>query len=503
MLGAAIDVYKRTRKKNDQVFNAYVMRPLAAAVVAVVAKTPVTPNQLTLLNLFIFVGAAIVFVLMPTFAGALIGVAVLELSYMFDCADGMLARHKQLASKEGHLFDFFTDEAKAVLLAGSLGVRLWRTGGYGISLQGVELWAPGDARFLLLAVAAVVIVSSGLSLTNFVRHPVMAGKETAVESHYANAEPKLLSPMTFLRFLNHYPSHVYVWAIVGRLDAFLWMYVALNALYLAKGWLGLALKFGRGLGIAHRLHAARGLGVELGEIRPPGELPRREPLALLDPAHQQGRANHAGRQQHELHARHQEHARERQAEPEHLALVRKDPGEPVAQAHVADAERVVEQVPADEDRREQQLDGQDHPARARHEDLDGGQHDHDRHADEADARAAERAPGVEGERRLRAGGQTELFLGDADQAIEGRGRDRLREEGAAEQGHDEHHERRDDLEQRLAHRPVPGLGRPDGVPHEPRHEGERHDGQAHHDDRRDDHRHGGEDPRARRDHDHP
>ena len=246
MLSAAIDVYKRTRKKNDQLFNAYVMRPLAAVVVSVVAKTPVTPNQLTLLNLFIFVAAAVLFVAMPTLAGALIGVAVVELSYMFDCADGMLARHKQLASKEGHLFDFFTDEGKAVLLAGSLGVRLWRTGGYGVSLQGVELWLPGDARFLLLTVAAVVIVSSGLSLTNFVRHPVMAGKETSVESHYeANAAPKFFSPMTFLRFLNHYPSHLYLWAIAGRLDAFLWMYVALNGLYLAKGWLGLVLKFGR------------------------------------------------------------------------------------------------------------------------------------------------------------------------------------------------------------------------------------------------------------------
>ena len=51
--------------------------------------------------------------------------------------------------------------------------------------------------------------------------------------------------MTFLRFLNHYPSHIWIFALIGRLDAFYWMYVALNLLYLARGWLGLALRFGR------------------------------------------------------------------------------------------------------------------------------------------------------------------------------------------------------------------------------------------------------------------
>ena len=51
--------------------------------------------------------------------------------------------------------------------------------------------------------------------------------------------------MTFLRFLNHYPSHIYLFAAFGRLDVFLLGYVALNALYLAKGWLGLLVRFGR------------------------------------------------------------------------------------------------------------------------------------------------------------------------------------------------------------------------------------------------------------------
>ncbi len=139
VFGTARDIYFSTRKKHDQLWNTYVMRPLAAGVVAIAAKTPVTPNQLTLLNLGIFVVAAALLVALPSYAGGLIAVVVLEVSYLFDCADGMLARHKKIASKEGHLFDFFTDELKAILLAGALALRLYRAGGIGFD---VATWAP-------------------------------------------------------------------------------------------------------------------------------------------------------------------------------------------------------------------------------------------------------------------------------------------------------------------------------------------------------------------------
>src|SRR5262245_17272337 len=103
MIGAAIEVYRATRKKHDLVFNVYLMRPIAAFFVAVFAKTPVTPNQVTLLNLAVFVVAIALFVVMPGYRGGLVAVAVLEASYCLDCVDGMLARHKKIASKEGHL----------------------------------------------------------------------------------------------------------------------------------------------------------------------------------------------------------------------------------------------------------------------------------------------------------------------------------------------------------------------------------------------------------------
>jgi hypothetical protein len=250
MLSNAKAIYLATRKRHDQLFNTYFMRPLAAGVVSVIARTGVTPNQLTILNVVLFAGAAAIFVAVPSVAGALLGIVVLELSYLFDCSDGMLARHKKMASREGHLFDFFTDEIKAVMLVGSLAVRFWRTGGFGIS---ASHWEAGEPGFLLAGVAGVAVIASATSLTNFVRRPEISGRETPIEAHYETVEQTETAGikkiamlfMTFLRFLNHYPSHIWLFGIAGRLDLFFWIYVAINFLYLARGWLGLILRFGR------------------------------------------------------------------------------------------------------------------------------------------------------------------------------------------------------------------------------------------------------------------
>src|SRR5262245_59594802 len=98
MLGTTKAIYLATRKRHDQLFNTYFMRPIAAGAVAVLARTGVTPNQLTLLNLIIFVVAVGLLVALPTYEGGVSAIAVLEFSYLFDCADGMLARHKKIAS---------------------------------------------------------------------------------------------------------------------------------------------------------------------------------------------------------------------------------------------------------------------------------------------------------------------------------------------------------------------------------------------------------------------
>ena len=117
-------IYLATRKRNDQLFNAYFMRPLAAVLIALIQNTAATPNRLTLASVSIFTISAGLFMGLPDGTGLVAAIVALELSYLCDCADGMLARHRKIASQQGHLFDFFTDEVKAVMLVGAVGVRL-------------------------------------------------------------------------------------------------------------------------------------------------------------------------------------------------------------------------------------------------------------------------------------------------------------------------------------------------------------------------------------------
>lgn len=238
-----VEVYRIARKKNDQIWNVFVARPLAAPIVSLLLPTRVTPNQLTFLNLFIFVVAMGALAWVPGQEGALLGVLLLELSYVFDCADGMLARTKKLASPVGHLLDFMTDELKAFLLVGGISIHLWRRS--------------GDERLLLLGVLGLVVVASGLALTTFVRRPEYSGKATTTEAHYETAgaappAPSLakrgaLALLTFLRFLNHYPSHIWIWALLDRMQEFLAMYLVLNLLYLGQTSLGVLVRLGRPL----------------------------------------------------------------------------------------------------------------------------------------------------------------------------------------------------------------------------------------------------------------
>ncbi len=65
MFSKTREIYLATRKKHDLLFNAYFMRPIAAFVVGIVAPTGVTPNQLTILNLFVFAISAALLIALP------------------------------------------------------------------------------------------------------------------------------------------------------------------------------------------------------------------------------------------------------------------------------------------------------------------------------------------------------------------------------------------------------------------------------------------------------
>ena len=230
----AAAIYRLTKKKPDLVWNEYVCRPLAALLVYALQGTRITPNQVTLVSLAVASVSVGILAFVPGWAGLVLGAVVFELSYVLDCADGMLARLRNLQSPQGHLFDFLMDELKAFAILGACSVRLWAERGY-------------DPGYLLVGIVGLVAVASGIALTTFVRRPEIAGPPAAA----APSSPiqGIVGAVEKVAKLDiHYPSYFLFVALSGRLELYLFPYVAVNALYAARVLGQVALRFGRAQG---------------------------------------------------------------------------------------------------------------------------------------------------------------------------------------------------------------------------------------------------------------
>ncbi len=233
---SAVEVYRKTRKVPDLFWNAYVCRPIAAALVSAIAGTRITPNQITLSAVFVALGSVALLLFVPGYWGLIAAALVFEFSYVLDCADGMLARWRGVASPVGHLLDFLMDELKAFCLLAAVSVRLFLE--------------HGDTRFLLLGLFGLVALASGIALTTFVRRPEVTGPASVTTDASAPPSKSLVRRAVGwveggAKFVIHYPSYLLYVAIFGRIELYFLPYIAINALYAARAFAGVAVRFGR------------------------------------------------------------------------------------------------------------------------------------------------------------------------------------------------------------------------------------------------------------------
>jgi phosphatidylglycerophosphate synthase len=249
-LGSIGQVYRATLKRSDIPFNVYVCRPLAAVVVYFLQGTRVAPNQVTFFSLFVALGAALCLVLLEWPLGLWLGVGVYELSYVFDKVDGMLARSRGVQSASGHLLDFLMDEIKAFVILAAVAIGAHRSS--------------GQVEMLLIGLGGVVCLASGIAMTTFQRRPEVLSARGAGNAPRAaaSAEPDeppsapataaSASPLARAvraaeavgRFFIHYPSYIWLAAVLTDARFFLYPYVAVNALYCARSLLGLMRRYG-------------------------------------------------------------------------------------------------------------------------------------------------------------------------------------------------------------------------------------------------------------------
>ncbi len=95
-------------------------RPVAASILLLIGDIPwLTPNMLThVSNAFLVAGAATI--LVGTWPWFMVAVALLNLSYAFDCADGQLARYRKNGSLVGSYYDKISDHFGMILIYTSL-----------------------------------------------------------------------------------------------------------------------------------------------------------------------------------------------------------------------------------------------------------------------------------------------------------------------------------------------------------------------------------------------
>jgi phosphatidylglycerophosphate synthase len=247
LIAEVVDAYRRTKKPHDILWNRLVARPLAAVFLVPLARTRVTPNQVTLATLVVFAAGAALMALGRGWGALVGGAAVIELSYVLDCVDGQLARLKGLSSPVGAHLDFVMDELKAFLLVAAAAIRLWR--------------ADGAVRWLLEGLGALLAVATAVSLTTFLRRPEYAAAAGTTVSHGAGdygegfdappppAAAARRSPLRLLEaigsFVVHYPSYIVFVALANRIDLFLHAYALMNAAYAGRALLGITWRLGR------------------------------------------------------------------------------------------------------------------------------------------------------------------------------------------------------------------------------------------------------------------
>lgn len=103
------------KRRLEDPLNTYYRYPIALAITRLLLPTPITPNQISLMQP-VFAGAAGYLIATGDYTQQLLGVACFEFRSILDCVDGSLARAKKLSSPNGHAIDAMADWLGVVFL---------------------------------------------------------------------------------------------------------------------------------------------------------------------------------------------------------------------------------------------------------------------------------------------------------------------------------------------------------------------------------------------------
>jgi phosphatidylglycerophosphate synthase len=114
-------------KGSDGFFTTFFVSPYSRYIARWAARVGLTPNQITLMSLFVGVLAAAAFATGER-AGLAAGAILLQLAFTLDCVDGQLARYTRTFSKLGAWLDSMFDRTKEYIVFAGLAIGAARAG---------------------------------------------------------------------------------------------------------------------------------------------------------------------------------------------------------------------------------------------------------------------------------------------------------------------------------------------------------------------------------------
>ncbi len=201
----------------DGVVDSHLNRKLSRPVTRWFLRTPISPNQITLLAGTMSLIGACCF-LPGGYWGPVLGALLLQWSAVLDCCDGEVARIKFMESPLGDTLDIICDTVGALAIFLGMGVALWKDGAseYALLLGGV-LALGGLLAFPLVTLA----------------------EKTEAEGMQRGGWEDLVIQKVLISLTNRdYSILILVCALIGQLPWFLWgAAVGSHVFWMILAWL--------------------------------------------------------------------------------------------------------------------------------------------------------------------------------------------------------------------------------------------------------------------------
>jgi phosphatidylglycerophosphate synthase len=106
------ELRRKCKRQSDYIITLFITNEVSLFLTWILAKTRVTPNQVTAASILVGLGCALCY----AFGYFLVGSLLLFLSHVFDCTDGNLARAKSCFSPIGKWLDMTGDRITEAIL---------------------------------------------------------------------------------------------------------------------------------------------------------------------------------------------------------------------------------------------------------------------------------------------------------------------------------------------------------------------------------------------------